>query len=143
MKAEFKKFISQLETSDNKVVLEAVKHGFNVIFEGYADVRDTESIDALSMFNRQAANVAMSQGNPVLQFLQNSAEQTSQMYTFDEETELDGRDTIDYRDYIIPTEDELVKEDNFGLTAYDLADKSSDTQIKPASANIDDFTLDF
>lgn len=140
MKREFNKFISKLETEENKAVLEAVQKGFNAIFEGYADVRDIETEDALTMFNRQAANVAMGQGNPVLQFLQNSAAKNAQMYTFDDESELDGRDTIDYRDYITPSH-QPTQEDSFGLTAYDLADTDDDGKLDFGS--LDNFELDF
>lgn len=140
MKAEFKKFIDKLETAENKTVLEAVQKGFDAIFEGYADVRDIETEDALTMFNRQAANVAMGHGNPVLQFLQNSAAKNAQMYTFDDETELDGRDTIDYREYLEPTHD-TSPESSFGLTAYDLAETDDDGKID--FGDLDSFELDF
>lgn len=138
MKAEFKKFIKRLETDENKSVLEAVQKGFDAIFEGYADVRDIEREDALTMFNRQAANVAMGQGNPVLQFLQNSAERNHSMYTFDDEHDLDNRDTIDYREYLTPTQDVVKPEDNFGLTAFDLSDDHQMPQ-----GDINGFELDF
>lgn len=141
MKAEFKKFIQKLQTDDNKSVLEAVEKGFDVIFEGYADVRDIEREDALTMFNKQAAQVAMGQGNPVLQFLQNSAERNHQMYTFDEEPELDGRDTIDYREYLTPLPEKRTFEDEFGLTASDLADDFSNNNQQSISG--DEFELNF
>jgi len=142
MEAKFKSFIEKLETSNNKSVLEAVQSGYLAIFEGYADVRDVEHEDALVMFNRQAANVALGQGNPVLQFLQNSAEQTSQMYSFDDETELDDNDTIDYREYIIPTPDKVSYADSLGLTASDLADDAPKRKQIDNDLGID-FQLDF
>lgn len=138
MKAEFKKFIEKLESDNNKSVLEAVEKGFEAIFEGYADVRDIEHEDALTMFNRQAANVAMGQGNPVLQFLQNSATRNQEMYTFDDESELDNRDTIDYREYLTPIPEKTRHEDDFGLTAYDLSDKP---EVSPDDIN--GFELNF
>jgi hypothetical protein len=136
MEAKFKQFIDKLETTDNKLLIEAIQSGFNAIFEGYADVRDVETEDALTMFNRQAANVAMGHGNPVLQFLQNSAEKTSQMYTFDDEDELDDYDTIDYRDYISSPETSDALANNLGLSASDLSISTNDQ-------GIGDFDLDF
>ena len=139
MKAEFKKFIEKLVTNNNKSVLEAVEDGFEAIFEGYADVRDIEHEDALTMFNRQAAQTAMGHGNHVLQFLHNSAERNQQMYTLeDDDIELDYRDTIDYREYLAPTPETVRYEDDFGLTARDLADTP-----KVPQSDIDGFELNF
>jgi len=142
MKTEFKNFIEKLETDDNKSVLEAVEKGFNIIFEGYADVRDIEQEDALTMFNRQAANTALNQGNPVLQFLQNSAEKISQMYVEDDEHELDNRDTIDYRDYVVNTPEKTSYADSLGLTASDLSESAPRKQSIKNDLGID-FELEF
>jgi hypothetical protein len=137
MKNLLKPFLQSLE-NDDKEIMEAVMNGFHVIFEGYADVRGEERPDALTQFSQMAASTALNQGNPVLAFLQNSSAKLNDLYSYDDEPELDSfQQTINYE----PTADDdynniYVKgnripnnslEDSFGLTARDIAyDKSDD-----------------
>lgn len=126
MKHLLESFLNKLDNNDPKL-MEAIHNGFHAIFEGYADVRDPERPDALSMFNQQAANLALSQGNPVLQFLQNSAASRANMFTYDDEPELDDFDTSDFNPVQNRRHVPRPEESNLGLTARDLAvNKSSD-----------------
>jgi hypothetical protein len=138
MKHLLESFLEKLNSDDEKL-MEAVKDGFHTIFEGYADVREPERLDALTMFNQQAANMALNQGNPVLQFLQNSAATRQGMFTIDDEPELDNFDTSYYRPTAYDESDRVYikntpsgmrqhsPESDFGLTAKDLAiNKTSD-----------------
>ena len=130
-----KEFIKAFETNDNKSLIESINTGYKCIFEGYADVRDIETEDAVTMFNRHAAYNSGFGENPVMSFLQRSGESLKNMYSEDPNPELDyitttihfnPTDSIQsvesYDDYEEeePSNDDYS--DGFGLTSRDLKD---------------------
>ena len=119
MNDKFIQFLHKLENEQNKSLIESVRHGYSVIFEGYADVRDIESVDAVTMYNRRAAFDSSMNGNNVLAFLQNSSETLSNKYTYDDEDYLDDNPTSEFNQYQAPKNQSF--EQNLGLTADDLA----------------------
>lgn len=116
MKAKFENFLKQLKTDENTPLIETIEKGFNAIQEGYADVRE-EKVDTLATFNQQASMLALSMGNPVLNFLQNSAESYDHLYTEEEPSELDFNPTSTFYQDQKVEKDEI--EDSLGLTASD------------------------
>jgi hypothetical protein len=120
MNNKFNQFLDKLETKQNKSLIESIRQGYSVIFEGYADVRDIESVDAITKFSRQAAFNSSMEGNNILTFLQNSSEKLSNLYTYDDEEHLDGNPTSSFNQYEAPIQKSF--EENLGLTAADLND---------------------
>jgi hypothetical protein len=119
MNTKFEAFLSRLETKNNKTLIEAIRKGFKAITEGYGDLREAP-VQAIDMFNQQAAMTASSMGNNVLNFLNYSAEQRINMFTVDEEPELDWMTTSPFNQYVekVPEYDEI--ENDLGLTAGEL-----------------------
>lgn len=137
MEQHLKKFLEALARDEDSPLMENVLKGYSCIFEGYADVRDIDTTDATTRFNRQAAFNASMDGNNIMAFLQNSSERLAGNYSVDTEPELDniitsdfnapsyGRSAdvdisrqIDAADYNYPQ----TFEDNLGLTPDDLKD---------------------
>lgn len=135
MEQDLKKFLENLSREDNKSLMENVLKGYSCIFEGYADVRDVESVDATTRFSRQAAFNASMDGNNIMAFLQRSSENLANKYMVDTEPELDNIGTSDYtapsygRSYDLDSYDQVDAaeynqpqsfEENLGLTSKDL-----------------------
>ena len=120
-------FLDKLSSEDT-TLMETIKNGFHCIFEGYADVRDIEAPDALTQFNRMAANTAMNMGNPILSFLQNSAMSRANLFSYDDEPELDDFDTSDFNP-MVNTQAKAKDDDlasKLGKGASELSDGDSD-----------------
>jgi len=120
MKTKFEHFLNNLKTKDNKGLMETIEKGFQVIIETYADVRE-ERVDAISQYKEMASMTAQSMGNNVLNFLQNSSSQYNNLYSVDEEPDLDMRATSQFLQASSPSHhvvDEI--EDDLGLTAGDM-----------------------
>lgn len=132
-----KQFIDSFTTKENASLIESIHTGYSCIFEGYADVRDIETEDAVTMFNRQAAYNSSYGSNPVLSFLQRSSEMLQNKYTEDPNPELDSiRTTIHYEptDGMQSYDNDLYEnyyetqandedyDNGFGLTSRDLKD---------------------
>ena len=67
-------FLTNLESEDNHSLIEAIREGYECIFEGYADVVDVNYVDPVSRMNRQAAYDNSLNGNNALSILQRSSE---------------------------------------------------------------------
>jgi hypothetical protein len=124
MKAKFESFLSRLETEKNISLIETIREGYKVVTESYADVVE-ETVSAIDSFNNMGAMASANIGNNVMNFLQNSSSKLSDLYTVDEEPELDNMPTSYFNQYeeeIIP-KDEITED--LGLTTYDLAKRTS------------------
>ena len=119
MKAKFESFLSRLETTENKPLLETIQKGFKAITESYADLRE-EMPAAIDQFNTMANAKAMSMGNTVLNFLHNSSQQYNHLYSEDTEPELDQNFTSEFNQYVEPPKPKDELETDLGLTAEEL-----------------------
>lgn len=132
-----KQFIDSFNTKENASLIESINKGYSYIFEGYADVRDIEQEDAVTMFNRQAAYNTQFGSNPVLAFLQRSNELLKNKYSEDPNPELDLITTTihfeptdgiqtdvndSYENYYEPQAKDDDYDNGFGLTSRDLKD---------------------
>ena len=133
-------FLSKLKDNDNKLLVEAILDGYNAIFEGYADVADVNTMDAVTRFSRSTAYDSMINGMPTLNFLNNSSDILNNHYYSkypDTEPELDVYTTTSYMsdedmriiDPMAETDDEMQYmqhnmtdgfEDSFGFSSADL-----------------------
>ena len=84
-----KQFIDSFKTDSNKYLIESINNGYKCIFEGYEDVRDIETEDAVTMFNRNAAYNTNYGTNPIMAFLHRSGEELRGRYSEDPNPELD------------------------------------------------------
>lgn len=129
-----KQFIDSFKTDSNKSLIESINNGYKCIFEGYEDVRDIDTEDAVTMFNRNAAYNTNYGTNPIMAFLHRSGEELKCRYSEDPNPELDvitttihfePTDGIQHEsneDYYEeqPSVDDYS--DGFGLTSKDLRD---------------------
>lgn len=137
MEPDLKKFLHALSREENKSLMENVLKGYSCIFEGYADVRDVERVDATTQFSRRAAFNASMDGNNIMAFLQRSGESLADRYTVDYEPELDNIGTSDFmspsygRSHDLDSYEQIDAadynqpksfEENLGLTSKDLAE---------------------
>jgi hypothetical protein len=130
-----KQFIDSFKTDSNKYLIESINNGYKCIFEGYEDVRDIETEDAVTMFNRNAAYNTNYGTNPIMAFLHRSGEELRGRYSEDPNPELDYiRTTVHFE----PTDGIKVEEsydnyeeaetsdndysEGFGLTHKDMKD---------------------
>ena len=91
---QFQDFLDALSTDENQSLIESIKVGYSTIFEGWCDVRSIEKEPAIQTFSRKAAMNALGMGIPVIQKLNEWAEQNSSRYSYDEEEVLDHIDTL-------------------------------------------------
>lgn len=132
-----KEFLTSFNNSADTSLIESINNGYKCIFEGYADARDIEQEDAVTMFNRHAAYNTQFGTNPVLAFLQRSGELLRNRYSEDPNPELDlitttvhfeptdGMQSYENESYEDYTEAQTNDEDydnGFGLTSKDLKD---------------------
>jgi hypothetical protein len=123
MKAKFEAFLSRLETEKNAPLMETIREGYKAVTESYADVVE-ETVSAVDTFNNMGAMASANMGNNVMNFLRNSANTLDNLYTIDEEPELDNMPTSHFNQFeeeIIP-KDEITED--LGLTTYDLAKRN-------------------
>ena len=122
-----------MKTTSNTPLIEAVMAGYDSLFEGYADVVTTPSIDgnAFSKAQRFAASV-----NPAMNLIGRSQSQLNSLYSDDDESWLDKHYTSEISRYeptepmeFEPTGD--IHEDSLGITARELANFTQ----KPAVAS--------
>jgi hypothetical protein len=130
-----KQFIDSFKTDSNKSLIESINNGYKCIFEGYEDVRDIDTEDAVTMFNRNAAYNTNYGTNPIMAFLHRSGEELRGRYNEDPNPELDYiRTTVHFE----PTDGINVEEsydnyeesetsdndysDGFGFSSKDLHD---------------------
>ena len=130
-----KQFIDSFKTDSNKSLIESINNGYKCIFEGYEDVRDIDTEDAVTMFNRNAAYNTNYGTNPIMSFLHRSGEELRGRYSEDPNPELDYiRTTVHFE----PTDGIKVEEsydkyeeaetsdndysDGFGFSSKDLHD---------------------
>ena len=130
-----KQFIDSFKTDSNKSIIESINNGYKCIFEGYEDVRDIDTEDAVTMFNRNAAYNTNYGTNPIMAFLHRSGEELRGRYNEDPNPELDYiRTTVHFE----PTDGIKVEEsydnyeeaetsdndysDGFGFSSKDLHD---------------------
>ena len=132
-----KEFLNSFDNYKDASLIESINNGYKCIFEGYADVRDVEQEDAVTMFNRHAAYNTQFGSNPVLAFLQRSGELLKNRYSEDPNPELDLITTTvhfeptdgmeaygneSYEDYTEAQVNNDDYDDGFGLTSRDLKD---------------------
>ena len=135
MEHDLKNFLHTLSREENKSLMENVLKGYSCIFEGYADVRDIERVDATTQFSRRSAFNASMDGNNIMAFLQISSESLAGRYTVDHEPELDNIGTSDFmtpsygRSHDLESYEQIDAadynqphrfEENLGLTSKDL-----------------------
>lgn len=102
MDKKVEEFLNLLESED-KDLISAIKAGYSVIVEGYADVvPDRVEQTTLERFNGKAANLAASMGNNLLHFLQNSSNILKSRFNFDDESHLDNNPTSPFNQHIEP-----------------------------------------
>lgn len=95
MDEKVEKFLNLLESEENKELVNAVRSGFSIIVESYADVAtDRNELSTMDKFNSKAANLAASMGNHLLHFLMNSSNILKSKFSFDDESELDRNPTM-------------------------------------------------
>src|SRR5574343_107900 len=110
-----KEFLNSFDNYKDASLIESINNGYKCIFEGYADVRDVEQEDAVTMFNRHAAYNTQFGSNPELDLITTTVhfEPTDGMETYGNES---------YEDYTEAQASNDDYDDGFGLTTKDLKD---------------------
>ena len=116
-----KEFIGKVGMT--KSLTESIEAGFEAIFEGYADVRDTKQYNAFSQAKQKAASLS-----PAMDIILRSEANLNRLYAEmgDAEPELDMfRTSIvpDYDDYVPDPTGDII-EDSLGLTAGDISNRN-------------------
>lgn len=102
----FNHFLDNLLTEQNSNLIESVRQAYNILYEGYMDVRpdpdSIESMDALTRFNINAVKTCEQMGSPVLSRLHEMNMKNQLKYAVvDEEADLNNPQTNDFmEDYV-------------------------------------------
>jgi hypothetical protein len=102
----FNHFLDNLLTETNSNLIESVREAYNILYEGYMDVRpdpdSIESMDALTRFNINAVKTCEQMGSPVLSRLHDMNMKNQLKYAIvDEEPDVNNSQTNDFMaDYV-------------------------------------------
>lgn len=122
-----KEFIHNVGMTES--LTESIEAGYEAIFEGYADVRETKQFNAFSQAKQKAASLS-----PAMAVILRSEGQLNKLYSEmgDDEPELDMFRTsmvdIDGNGYEPDPTGDII-EDSLGLTAGDMSNRNARTTM--------------